>query len=94
MSLENKKLREMLTLVSDKNNSLQNQLKKLIQDQDSLTSNRNKRKFGECDECTTSGSTENHHQGFLKRPNNGVTKVYSRTDPSDKSMVLYMFFKN
>ena len=79
----------MLTLVLDKHNSLQNHVSKLIQDSDLLASSPNKRKSGECDECNTSESTENHHQGSLKRSNNGVTRVYTRTDPSDKSLVLY-----
>ncbi|GKA64457.1 probable WRKY transcription factor 40 [Tanacetum coccineum] len=88
MSLENKKLKEMLTLVWDKNNSLQNHVSKLMQDRDLIASSPNKRKSGECDECNTSGSTENHHQGSLKRPYNSVTRVYTRTDPSDKTLVV------
>lgn len=88
MSLENKKLKEMLTLVLNNHNSLQNHVSKLMQDPDILASSPNKRKNGDWDECNTSGSTENHHQGFVKRPNNGVTRVYTRTDPSDKSLVV------
>nr|GEU67506.1 probable WRKY transcription factor 40 [Tanacetum cinerariifolium] len=88
MNLENKKLKEMLTLVSDNHNSHQNHVSKLMQDHDLLASSPNKRKSCECDECNTSASTENHHQGLLKRLNNGVTRVYTRTDPSDKSLVV------
>ncbi|KAF5815579.1 putative transcription factor WRKY family [Helianthus annuus] len=91
LSLENKKLREMLTLVWDNNNFLQNHVKKLklIQDHDLLTSSSVKRKFSECDDnCNTSGSKECDHQGSSKMPNNGISKVYRRTDPSDKSMVV------
>nr|GEV26618.1 probable WRKY transcription factor 40 [Tanacetum cinerariifolium] len=88
MNLENKKLKEMLTLVLDNHNSLQNHVSKLMQDHDLFASSPNKRKSGECDECNTSASTENHHQGLLKRLNNGVTRVYTRTDPSDKSLVV------
>ncbi|KAI3703566.1 hypothetical protein L1987_73736 [Smallanthus sonchifolius] len=87
MSLENKKLREKLTLVLD-NNFLQNQLNKSMQDRGFLTSNPNKRKLSECDECDTSESTDYHHPGSSKRPNNGIPRVYRRTDPSDKSMVV------
>ncbi|KAL8195683.1 hypothetical protein R6Q57_025436 [Mikania cordata] len=89
MSLENKKLTEMLTLVWDNNNFLKNLVKKLMQYNDLLTSNSVKRKFSECDECNTSGSKEYcDHQGSSKRPNSGITRVYRRTDPSDKSMVV------
>ncbi|XP_076909269.1 putative WRKY transcription factor 40 [Bidens hawaiensis] len=89
MCLENKKLKEMLTLVWDNNNFLENQVNKLIKDHDLLTSNSVKRKFGECaDQCNTSGSKEYHHQESLKRPNNGISQIYRRTDPSDKSMVV------
>ncbi|GJT03764.1 probable WRKY transcription factor 40 [Tanacetum coccineum] len=88
MNLENKKLKEMLTLVLDNHNSLQNHVSKLMQDHDLLASSPNKRKSGVCDECNTSASTESHHQGLLKRLNNGVTRVYTRTDPSDKSLVV------
>ncbi|KAI7752517.1 hypothetical protein M8C21_015868, partial [Ambrosia artemisiifolia] len=90
MSLENKKLREMLTLVWDNNNFLQKHVNKLImKDHDLLTSNPGKRKFSECDEkCNTSGSKEYDHQGSPKMPNNGISRVYRRTDPSDKSMVV------
>ncbi|XP_024996505.1 probable WRKY transcription factor 40 [Cynara cardunculus var. scolymus] len=89
MSLENKKLREKLTTVWDKNNTLQNHVNKLMQDHELLVNNLNKRKFVECEEGNTSGRTETLHQGSLKRPNEGVTRVYRRTDdPSDKSMVV------
>ncbi|PWA17905.1 DNA-binding WRKY [Artemisia annua] len=88
INLENKKLKEMLTLVLDNHNSLQNHVSKLIRDRDLLASSPNKRKSGECYECNTSGSTENHHQRSLKRPNNGVKRVYTRTDPSDTSLVV------
>ncbi|KAJ9537174.1 hypothetical protein OSB04_029907 [Centaurea solstitialis] len=89
MRLENNKLREMLTIVWDKNNTLQNQVNKLMQDHDLLVSDPNKRKFVECEEGNASGSTENLHQRSLKRPNEGVTRVYRRIDdPSDKSMVV------
>ncbi|KAI3692249.1 hypothetical protein L6452_32062 [Arctium lappa] len=90
MSLENKKLREMLTIVWDKNNTLQNHVNKLMQDNDVLLTNPNKRKFGECEEGNASGSTENLHDcGSLKRPNEGITRVYRRIDdPSDKNMVV------
>ncbi|KAJ9537175.1 hypothetical protein OSB04_029908 [Centaurea solstitialis] len=87
MSLENKKLREMLTVVWNKNNTLQNHVNKLMQDNDVLSlTNPNKRKFTECEEGNTSGSTD---RGSLKRPNEGVMRVYRRIDdPSDKSMVV------
>ncbi|XP_076959195.1 putative WRKY transcription factor 40 [Bidens hawaiensis] len=89
MCLENKKLKEMLTLVWDNNNFLENQVNKLIRDHDLLTSNSVKRKFSECvDQCNTSGSKEYHHQASLKRQNNGISQVYRRTDPSEKSMVV------
>ena len=84
-----KKLKEMLTLVLDNHNSLQNHVRKLMQDRDLLASSPNKRKSRECEECNTSDSTKNHQEGLLKRAINGVTRVYARTDPSDKSLVLY-----
>lgn len=90
MSLENKKLREMLTLVWDNNNILKNHVNKLMQDHDLLASNSVKRKLSECDECNTDGSKEYDRHGTFKRTNNGITRVYRRIDPSDKSMVLYM----
>ncbi|KAK1430762.1 hypothetical protein QVD17_13748 [Tagetes erecta] len=89
MSLENKKLKEMLTLVWDNNNFLKEHVNKLMQDHHLLTSNSVKRKFSECDhECNTSGSKEYDRQGTFKRTNDGITRVYRRTDPFDKSMVV------
>ncbi|XP_024996503.1 probable WRKY transcription factor 40 isoform X2 [Cynara cardunculus var. scolymus] len=90
MSLENKKLKEMLTIVWDKNTTLQNHVNKLMQDNEVLLNNPHKRKFGQCAEGCASGSTENlHDHGSLKRPNEGITRVYRRIDDlSDKSMVV------
>ncbi|KVH91618.1 DNA-binding WRKY [Cynara cardunculus var. scolymus] len=46
-----------------------------MQDHELLVNNLNKRKFVECEEGNTSGRTETLHQGSLKRPNEGVTRV-------------------
>ncbi|KAI3505505.1 hypothetical protein L1887_27636 [Cichorium endivia] len=88
MILKNKKLRDMITVVLEKNNSLQNIVNNLMQEHDLLASNENKRKFGECDECKTSGSVKSLHSDSLKRPNSGATRVYRWTDPSDNSMIV------
>ncbi|CAH1427347.1 unnamed protein product [Lactuca virosa] len=88
MRLKNKKLREMITVVLDNSNSLQNHVNKLMQEHDLLVSNTNKRKFGECDDRNTTESRKSLHQESLKSTNDGVTKFYRRTDPSDKSMII------
>ncbi|XP_071730522.1 probable WRKY transcription factor 40 [Rutidosis leptorrhynchoides] len=89
MCLENKKLRESLTVICENNKFLQNHVNQLLmQDQDLLVPSPNKRKFGHCDKCNTCGSSDSPHQGSLKRPNNGITKAYRRTDPSDNSLVV------
>ncbi|CAI9284997.1 unnamed protein product [Lactuca saligna] len=88
MRLKNKKLREMITVVLENSNSLQNHVNKLMQEHDSFASNTNKRKFSQCDDRNSSESRKSLHQESLKSRNDGVTKVYRRTDPSDKSMII------
>ncbi|KAK1417789.1 hypothetical protein QVD17_26923 [Tagetes erecta] len=86
MSIENKKLREMLKHVWDNNFLQEDHVDPSMQDSDFLASNMNKRKLKEsCDECNTSESMEYDHLGSS---NKGITRVYRRTDPSDKSMVV------
>ncbi|PWA93143.1 WRKY15 [Artemisia annua] len=82
MSKENKKLKEMLTIVRDNYNTLQTKVKKIIQDKEVVESSPKKRKFD-----------ETVQQSLLKRPNeelpkSGIQRVYVQTDPSDKSLIV------
>ncbi|PWA52888.1 WRKY15 [Artemisia annua] len=82
ISKENKKLKEMLTIVWDNYNTLQTKVKKVIQDKEVVESSPKKRKFD-----------ETVQQCLLKRPNeelpkSGIQRVYVQTDPSDKSLIV------
>ena len=88
ISKENKKLKEMLTVVLDNYNTLQTKLKKIIQDKEVVEPSPKKRKFD-----------ETVQQSLWKRPNeelpkSGIQRVYVQTDPSDKSLVLFSLISN
>ncbi|KAI3728187.1 hypothetical protein L6452_16819 [Arctium lappa] len=82
LSSENRKLKEMLTIIWDHNNSLQTQVKKLMKDRELIVSNPKKRKLDE----TVEQSSWNRPNEEL--PNTGIHRVYVKTDPSDKSLVV------
>lgn len=77
---ENKKLKEKLTIVCDKYNSLQSYVKKLMQDKESLVTNPKKRKHDEQDSWKTSNE---------KLSKSGIRIVRVQTDPADTSLVHF-----
>ncbi|KAJ9549658.1 hypothetical protein OSB04_022201 [Centaurea solstitialis] len=88
ISSENRKLKEMLTIIWEHNNSLQNQVNKLMQDKQLSVSNPKKRKLDD-------RSSTINEQSSWKRPNDheyssntGIRRVYVQTDPSDKTLVV------
>ncbi|KVH95612.1 hypothetical protein Ccrd_002369 [Cynara cardunculus var. scolymus] len=84
LSSENRKLKEMLTVIWGHNNSLQTQVKKLMQDKELLVSNPNKRKLDET--VIEQNSWNRPNEDNL--PKTGIQRVYVRTDPSDKTLVV------
>ncbi|GJZ87629.1 probable WRKY transcription factor 40 [Tanacetum coccineum] len=79
---ENKKLKEMLTIVWDKYTTLQTQVKKIMQDKEVSESSPKKRKF---DETVKQSLWERLNEEI---PKSGIQRVYVPTDPSDKSLIV------
>ncbi|KAL8267028.1 hypothetical protein R6Q59_004372 [Mikania micrantha] len=81
-SKENKKLKELLTFVWDNYNSLQTDVKKLLQEKEELESSPKKRKFDD----TVQQSSWKMPKEDLR--SSGIKRVYVKIDPSDKSLVV------
>ncbi|KVH95572.1 probable WRKY transcription factor 40 [Cynara cardunculus var. scolymus] len=83
---ENRKLKEMVTIVWDNYNSLQAQVNKLMQEQEVLVSNPKKRKLDESTTRVEQSSWKRRNEEELSKT--GIQRVYVQTDPTDKSLVV------
>nr|GEU62507.1 probable WRKY transcription factor 40 [Tanacetum cinerariifolium] len=82
VSKENKKLKEILAMVRENYNSLQTQVKKIMQDKEVSELSPKKRKF---DETVQQSLWKTANEEL---PKSGIQRVYVQTDPSDKSLIV------
>lgn len=88
-SEENKKLKELLSVVWNSYNSLSTHVKKITQEKEEFESSPKKRKR---DDTVQQSSWKRPTEELPISPISGIKRVYVKVDPSDKSLVIYQIF--